>query len=279
MDDEAQPIADTEPLDEASGAADDIEHETAKPSKEDLGKRAKKRIGELTWKAHEAERRALAMEQRARMLEAKLQEAHGSANTFYTKNLEKEIEAAEGDYARAVNEGDAMAQAKALRKLSEATSKKSAAQQWQAQPQPVPQAQIAPQPQVSPKMQAWLHDNLWYLNDKIMAQAALAVHQDAVRRGVQPESDEYFGLINKRMRAAFPDNFADDEAEDAPAEEAQTKPVQQSPRASVAPVHRSTAAPSRPTTGRLPRLTAEQQSVARMLGISNEAYAAQLPRS
>lgn len=275
------PVADTEPLADAGGAADDIEHEqaAARPEKDELGRRAKKRIGELTWKAHEAERRAQVMEQRNRMLEAKLQEVHGSANTFYTQNLENEISTAEGEYAKAVNEGDALAQAKALRKLSEATSKKSAATQWQ-QPQPQQQQQPEPaqqQSSVSPKMQGWLEENPWYLNDRVMAQAALAVHQDVVRKGVQPESDEYFGIINKRMRAAFPDSFEDDPEETPTA--APPKPAPSKPTASAAPVHRTAAAPTRPTTGRLPKLSAEQQSVARMLGISDDAYAAQLPRN
>ncbi len=281
MDDEGQPVADTEPLPESQAndaAHDDIEIEqaAAKPEKEELGRRAKKRIGELTWKVHEAERRAQVAEQKARMLEARMTELHSTASTFYGQNIENEIATAEQAYAAAVNEGDAAAQAKALRRLSEATAKQSAAQQWQQQPQqPVQHQQAAPQPSVSPKMQAWLQDNPWYINDPVMAKAALAVHEDVVRKGMQPESDEYFGVINRRMRAAFPDSFEDDE--EAPTAATPPKPAVR-PTASVAPVNRSTAAPSRPTTGRLPKLTDEQKSIAKMMNLSDEQYARYLPK-
>ena len=80
-------------------------------------------------------------------------------------------------------------------------------QQQQAQPvqQPV-QQQAAPVPDA--KAVAWKDKNKWFGQDKIMTTAAYTVHQELVEeQGFDPNSDEYYTEVNRRMRGEFPHKF------------------------------------------------------------------------
>ena len=81
-------------------------------------------------------------------------------------------------------------------------------QQQQAQPvqQPVQQQQAAPVPDA--KAVAWKDKNKWFGQDKIMTTAAYTVHQELVEeQGFDPNSDEYYTEVNRRMRGEFPHKF------------------------------------------------------------------------
>ena len=79
-------------------------------------------------------------------------------------------------------------------------------QQQQQQAQPVQQQQAAPVPDA--KAVAWKDKNKWFGQDKIMTTAAYTVHQELVEeQGFDPNSDEYYTEVNRRMRGEFPHKF------------------------------------------------------------------------
>lgn len=119
-------------------------------------------------------------------------------------------------------------------------------------------APAQPQPLLDPKVTAWQQENSWFGADDEMTSFALGLHQKLIKQGVDPQSDDYYDAINRRMRQVFPDQFEESEPEEKP----RAKPV-------VAPATRTTA----------PRkivLTKSQQAIAKRLGLTLEQYARQV---
>ena len=68
------------------------------------------------------------------------------------------------------------------------------------------QQQAAPVP--DEKAVAWKDKNKWFGQDKIMTTAAYTIHQELVEeQGFDPNSDEYYSEVNRRMRGEFPHKF------------------------------------------------------------------------
>ena len=79
-------------------------------------------------------------------------------------------------------------------------------QQQEPVQQPV-QQQAAPVP--DEKAVAWKDKNKWFGSDKIMTTAAYTIHQELVEEeGFDPNNDEYYTEVNRRMREEFPHKFA-----------------------------------------------------------------------
>ena len=134
---------------------------------------------------------------------------------------------------------------------------------------PVKQTFDAPtppsEPQPDPKAVAWQRENTWFGTDDEMTSLALGLHQKLVREGINPQSDDYYDRINRRMRQLFPERF---EAETSSADE-DTPPATKPRRSVVAPASRSTA----------PRkivLNESQVRLAKRLGLTPEQYARQV---
>jgi hypothetical protein len=109
-----------------------------------------------------------------------------------------------------------------------------------------------------PRVTAWHENNPWFGSDDEMTSFALGLHQKLIKQGVDPQSDEYYDSINRRMRQVFPDQFEEVEPEEKP----RSKPV-------VAPATRTTA-PKKIV------LTKSQQAIAKRLGLTLEQYARQV---
>ena len=108
-------------------------------------------------------------------------------------------------------------------------------------------------PQPSEKAKEWVKKNTWFVDDRVMANAAITVHEDLVGSGIEVESDEYYNQIDKRMRDIFPHKFVVEE---------QRKPVQ------------TVASAGRKQQGRRTvRLTKSQVAIAKKLGVPLEEYA------
>jgi type II secretory pathway pseudopilin PulG len=79
-------------------------------------------------------------------------------------------------------------------------------QQPQQQAAPAQQQRAAPVP--DEKAVAWKDKNKWFGQDKIMTTAAYTIHQELVEeQGFDPNSDEYYSEVNRRMRGEFPHKF------------------------------------------------------------------------
>ena len=80
------------------------------------------------------------------------------------------------------------------------TVQAEAPKQPQAQPQP---------PKVSEKAKTWAEKNDWFGSDNTMTYAAFGIHKRMVEEeGFDPESDEYYSEIDKRMKDEFPHKFS-----------------------------------------------------------------------
>ena len=126
-----------------------------------------------------------------------------------------------------------------------------------------PTLQPAPQPQAparDPKAEAWAEENDWFGKDNAMTYTAFDLHRKLTEEeGMDPQSDEYYVEVDKRIRLEFPHKFGK-------VEQQTSKPTQ-----NVASATRSSK------TGRKTvRLTPTQVTIAKKLGVPLEEYAKQL---
>ena len=125
--------------------------------------------------------------------------------------------------------------------------------------------QAQPEPQVSPEAEEWAGRNSWFMQEgyEEMTSLAYGTHAALIKRGIQPNSAEYFRQIDSRLRSAFPEYDWQDKGEsysrDAPATASQPSSV-------VAPSARSNGAKPRKL-----RLTATQISLAKRLGLTRNS--------
>ena len=128
-------------------------------------------------------------------------------------------------------------------------------------PRVTPQQTAAP----DPKAESWGARNKWFGTDTAMTYTAFDLHKTLVEQeGFDPQTDEYYSEIDKRIRVAFPNKF------DTTGDKVQndtTKPTQ-----IVASAKRSVNKSGRRTV----RLTPSQVAIAKKLGVPLEDYAKQL---
>ncbi len=119
---------------------------------------------------------------------------------------------------------------------------------------------VAPQ-KPDPKAEAWADKNDWFGKDSAMTYTAFDYHKKLTEQeGFDPNSDEYYAEIDKRMKLDFPHKFANTNSQES------TKPTQ-----TVASAKRSVNS-GRKTV----RLTSSQVAIAKKLGVPLEEYAKQL---
>jgi hypothetical protein len=100
-----------------------------------------------------------------------------------------------------------------------------------------------------------------------MTSLAYGTHAALIKRGIQPNSQEYFRQIDTRLRQAFPDYDWQDEGElDGP----NATVTASQPSTVVAPSARSNGAKPRKI-----RLRPSQAALAKRLGLTYEQYARQ----
>jgi hypothetical protein len=229
----------------------------------------KKRVLTMISRAKAAEARASAAEERASELERQLvaSNASSAASTAST-----ELASAQAALKAARFDGDAEAEAAALTRMTAAQINAHDAERTRAMVEArSKQAREAPAaPQVSSAVQDWLDENPWFHADPAMNTSAMGFHADAVRRGIKAESPEYFAHIDRKMRAAYPEEFEDADTGDEGVTPA-TRPASR-PSAPAAP--RRNAATTQ--TPRTVRLSPEQREAARIAGVSDQQYAAAL---
>ena len=123
---------------------------------------------------------------------------------------------------------------------------------------PVAQAQQ----QIDPKAQDWATKNAWFGTDNAMTYTAFDIHKQLVEdEGFDPQSNEYYSEVDKRIRLEFPHKF--DNVEQSTKEQ----PVQ-----NVASARRPAGKGRRKTV----KLTPSQVAISKRLGVPLEEYAKQL---
>ena len=239
-----------------------------------------KRIAKLTRKMREAERQkeeALSYAQSIKSERDNLQSRFMKADKSYVSEFETRVksnmEAARSALRTAIEAGDVDAQVKAQEQMAtlnaDAVRLASLKSQQETEPQVEKQVNVSPsqaeQPvRTDPKAEAWAARNSWFGNDTAMTYTAFDMHKTLVEKeGYDPQSDEYYEEIDKRLRVEFPNKF--DKVADTTTEKA--KPAQ-----TVASARRPANTGRRKTV----KLTPSQVAIAKRLGVPLEEYAKQL---
>ena len=241
-----------------------------------------KRIAKLTKKWREAERQkdeALTYAQRVMEDKKKSEEKLSKLEPSFLKTTEEGIkaglESAKAKLAAAREVGDINAEVEAQSLISEYAYKQAKLVEAKAEQEEINKSRETQvrQPEVNldrrqvaqgtpdPKAEEWASKNTWFGRDTAMTYTAFDLHKKLTEEeGYDPQSDEYYQEIDKRIRLEFPQKFATNEVKET------AKPVQ-----TVASAKRSTK------TGRKTvRLTPSQVAIAKKLGVPLEEYAKQL---
>jgi hypothetical protein len=129
--------------------------------------------------------------------------------------IDAALEEAEASYAKAFNDTDGLAAAKAQRRMGELTARKVEMERSRAElpTKEVLEQQVkqAAEPrtqderievylqQFQPKTQQWLRQHPEFITNRVKNQSVLDAHKAAVTKELEPESDEYFDFINQRV--------------------------------------------------------------------------------
>ena len=249
---------------------------------EEYSEGVKKRIAKLTKKMREAERQREEALRYAKSVKHERDQYEATAVSL-DKNYATEMEgrissslaAAQAKLAAARQSEDSKAEVEALTAISQLgyeqgklaeiktqhqmqeTAAKEAAERPVQQQQPIQQ-----QPARDPKAEAWAEKNEWFGKDNAMTYTAFDLHRKLTEEeGMDPQSDEYYKEVDKRIRLEFPHKFGNTGVE---------KPISK-PTQNVASATRSSK------TGRKQvRLTSSQVAIAKKLGVPLEEYAKQL---
>jgi len=187
----------------------------------------------------------------------------------YGNRLESQEAAVKQAWKQAYETGDADAIVNAQEALAriavEKDKHRSAKLRTERQPAPVqqerPVQQLAQQParRPDPKAEEWAKKNDWFGSDDIMTYAVFGLHNKLVsEEGFDPDSDEYYTEVDRRIRAEFPHKF-------------ETKK-----KSSGAQVASAGASASRSTTKsgrRSVKLSPSQIAMAKRLNVPLEEYA------
>ena len=252
---------------------------------------AEKRIRQLIKQRKEREEQLEAQQQQIAQLQAqlknstqKVQDTEKASLVSYENQLKEKLKLAEEGYKSAYDSGDKDKLLEAQKAIADTTTelrmvdakrfyiedqaKKGQPQQQQTngeaqtveQPQQL-QQQTQPQAPQQPKLhklaREWISDNSeWYNKDRISTQAAHVINEDLLQEGFDPETEEFYTEISKRLKKELPHKFGQQE-------EPTNKPAQV-----VAGKSRTSAS----SKGKI-RLSQEDLRLAKKMGVPLDVYA------
>ena len=184
------------------------------------------------------------------------------------KAAEKELEDAKKAYKIAYDAGDSEAVVTAQESLTTAKIKSDKLNNFKIPALQEENSEVqnkegnTPPPVIDQKASSWHEKNQWYGVDDEMTSYALGLHSKLVKQhgNDYAKTDEYYSIIDARMRKLFPENFEDSETE------VETETEKPKLNNVVAPATRSTAP-------KKVRLTQTQVNLANRLGVPLELYA------
>jgi len=249
---------------------------------EEYSKGVQSRIAKLTRKMREAERREKAALEYAKAVEAKRQTTEtkfSKVNEDYVKQFENRVkdglDSAQKQLATAIENSDAAAQIEANKKIAalsidearlnalkeQQTTTKEVSAPKLSDANTLPESTPQNSPTPDPRAEEWAANNSWFGKDRAMTYTAFEIHKDLTEReGFDPQTDEYYAEVDKRIRVEFPHKFDTKETQTS-------KPTQ-----NVASVKRTAVRQGKQTV----RLTSSQVAIAKKLGVPLEEYAKQI---
>jgi hypothetical protein len=237
-----------------------------------------KRIGKLTAKMREAERREQAALVYAQAVQKQLEEANhrsSSLDTSYVNEFENRVksenELLRETLKRAIDRGDIDAQIEAQQRIATLAGQQERLayvkqEQERRKAQPAPQQQpYQPPKQAKPDARAedWASRNDWFGSNEPMTLTAMYLHKQLTEvEGFDPTSDDYYAEIDNRMRTEFPHKFQ-----------------AAKPKATGGPKVASASRGGGNGNGRREiKLSPSQVAISKKLGITEQQYAKQLLR-
>jgi hypothetical protein len=274
---ETKPVEATETTDTEEKKEASDEKQEKKKELEDYSDGVQKRIAKLTKKWREAERQkeaalqyAKGVKQEQESLKTKLSTIEPNYVTAMEGRVTSGLQAAQAALTKARDEGNIPAEVEAQKMIARlgveearvANLKKQASVKPEEKKEITLDQAIAPQQAApDPKAEDWAEKNPWFGQDSAMTYTAFDLHKKLTEEeGFDPNTDEYYKEVDKRMRLDFPHKFGNTETKET------TKPTQ-----TVASATRSVK-PGRQTV----RLTSSQVAIAKKLGVPLEEYAKQL---
>jgi hypothetical protein len=225
------------PKEASSQEVDVVEQEkTEEPKQEDeldsYSKGVQSRIKKLTEKYRQEERdksEAVRLSQELieenKKLKTRVQALDTGYLSEYGNRLQSQTEAAKRMMKEAYEAGDSDRVVEAQQLMSNIaaeqqrynTAKAQAERQAKVQvqqpqeQQPQQQQPVQQQrPQPDPRAVAWKDKNDWFGSDKVMTAAAFALHSQLTdEEGFDPNTDEYYSEVDKRLRHEFPHKFSE----------------------------------------------------------------------
>ena len=258
------------------------EKKEEKPELETYSKDVQRRIAKLTKKWREAQRQAdeaLAFAKNQKEQKEKLQKKYSQVEQVGVKDREERIksglQASAAKLAAAKEAGDLAAEVEANKEIARLgyeearLNEAKAAYEDMAKAEPkqreIPRVSPQQTQQADPKAEDWGSKNKWFGTDTAMTYTAFDLHKKLVdEEGFDPQTDEYYTEIDKRIRLEFPHKF---DTTDGKVQNDTAKPTQ-----IVASAKRSVNKSGRKTV----RLTPSQVAIAKKLGVPLEDYAKQL---
>jgi hypothetical protein len=193
---------------------------------EEYSESVKKRIGKLTFKIRESERREQAAIDYAKSVQDELNKTKNKLSKTdqnlydeYRNRVSSELLGASDRYKKAYENGDTDSLLEAQKDLAKLAVEEESLkrislkkevenvteEQVLERVQQAPPRQQAPQIQEDPKARAWASKNDWFGSDIAMTTSAFAFHRQLVEQeGYDPTSNEYYREVDRRMADSFP---------------------------------------------------------------------------
>tara|TARA_B100001123_G_scaffold53800_1_gene56642 strand:+ start:438 stop:1445 length:1008 start_codon:yes stop_codon:yes gene_type:complete len=258
--------------------------ETKEKELDEYGEGVKKRIAKLTKRMRESERQrdeatkyAQSVLRDKKSLETRLTKLDTGYVSEMEKRLTSSLDAAKAKLTTAREAGNITDEVDAQREIAklgyeearlaemklnqEAKAKEKS--EFVKQSTNIQQAQPnTQQPTPDAKATEWASKNAWFGKDSAMTYTAFDMHKKLVEEeGYDPQSDEYYGELDKRIKLEFPHKFGN-------TTDQSTKPTQ-----TVASATRNV---KRGTGRKTVKLTSSQVAIAKKLNVPLEEYAKQL---
>ena len=257
---------------EASKETEQVPQEENEEELEEYSAGVKSRIDKLTKRFREEERQKQtaveyaenvkkendSLKGRLESLDKGYQEQFGGRVTSQLDSAKRLLKEAHenGDVDKIVEAQEALAA------LSVEKGRLASAQQRAVESPPPPPEQ-APRPQppakADPKAESWAARHDWFGQDEVMTYAAFGVHRRLIEdEGFDPQSDEYYAELDKRMIDEFPHKLGKKSSSNGGSKK----------------VASAEASASRNRSGRKTvRLTPSQVAIAKRLNVPLEEYA------
>lgn len=269
-----------EPVEDEGSSEEKVSVASDDDELNNYSKKVQGRIKKLTEKYRKEERdreEAVTMAQRLLDENNKLKTHVKNLDKGYVQSEESRIEGqianVKQQHRAAYESGDSDAMFAAQEQLSKmalmqervrAAKQRLSVQEQEQEPAPQQLAQtIAPvqNKEVSPdpRAQEWADKNEWFGSDDMMTYAAFGLHKKLVdEEGFDPNSEDYYTEVDKRMRSEFPHKF---------------QPTKRSGGAQVAPAGASATRSTAKTGRRSVKLSPSQIAMAKRLNVPLEEYA------